>query len=190
MKILLVLILFVGANVQAEVIIYKRTVKSTYMGNGFTRKQTIRGSLIVDPSTGNAAEFDIDQKDKSFLSRYKTFSVNRIDSGRGKNYLVLAEVASGTDNLGPYKYSFTAKGPSVSLDVGLSEDRSVPRRMQTIGRDVFNMGIVPFIDETSGTLVLDLAATQNANSAGRTVEDVELIMHSELIANGYTDLHP
>ncbi len=190
MKILLGLIVLLVVNVQAEILIYKRTVKSTTMGHGFTSKSTVRGSLIIDPSTGAAAEFDLDETAKEFLSRSKTFTVNTVDAGRAKNYVVLAEVLSGTENGTPYKWSFTAKGMSVSLDVGLTGNRSAARRMQSIGRDVYSFGIVPFIQESVGTLVIDLTATQSANSAGRTVDELVALIRSDLMDKGYRDSRP
>jgi hypothetical protein len=190
MKILLSLIVLLVVNVQAEILIYKRTVKSTTMGHGFTSKTTVRGSLIIDPSTGAAAEFDVDETAKEFLSRSKTFTVSTVDAGRDKNYVVFAEVLSGTENGGPYKLSFTAKGMSVSLDVGLTGNRSVARRMQSIGRDVYSFGVVPFIGESVGTFVIDLPTTQSANAAGRTVDELVALIRSDLIDKGFRDARP
>src|SRR5215471_17405186 len=118
MKFLLALILFCAATVQAQVLIYKRTVHRTLMGNGFTMKSTMTGYLILDPNSGDAAEFDVYSKTKEFLNRSKTFTTGIVLGGQGKTHVVLGDTLSGTGNLGPYEFSLTARGTGAPLDIG------------------------------------------------------------------------
>ena len=190
MKTLLALILLFAVNVQGQILVYKRSINRITMGNGFTTKQTVNGYLIVNAATGSAAEFDIDSRAKEYLVRSKTFAVSTVRGGPGKDYLVLAEWLTGTDALGPYKFSSTLKGINVPLNIGFMDKRLVPKTMRSIGRDVFNMGIEPFIDEETGTLAIDIARMQSANSSGQTVDDVRVAIVAELTAKGYEDAHP
>jgi hypothetical protein len=191
MKALLILIpLFVAASVQGQVLLYKRTIHSVAMGFGFTTRETVTGHLIVDVETGAAAEFDVYSRTKEFLARSRMFIVYTAHGGSGKDYLVLSEAVAGTGTYGPYTTSSTARGLSVSLDVGLVDKRSVPRTMRFVGRYVDKLGIEPSIDEQIGTLVLDFAQTKSANSTGKSFDEVVTGFRSDLISKGYKDIHP
>jgi hypothetical protein len=190
MKTLLALIFLCAAHVQGQVLLYKRTIHSVSMGHGFTTKKSVTGCLIVDAETGAAVEFDIYSKAKEFLARGRTFTTNTVRGGFGKDYLVLAEAVADSDNFGPYRLSSTAKGLSVPLNIGLADTRSVPRTMRFVGRYISRLGTESFIDEQSGTLVIDLPATQNANSAGKTLDEVVAAFRSDLLSQGYRDIHP
>ena len=187
---LLALILFCATGVQAQLLIYKRTVHSTVMGHGFTTKSTVTGYLVVDANSRSAAEFDVDSKTKEFLNRGKTFTAGIVHGGQGRDYVVFGDAAAGTDNLGPYKSSLTARGTSVSMDIGLAGNRPVARTLRLIGRSVYFIGTEPFIEEQAGTLVIDVAGTREANSAGKTLDDMVTSIRSNLIASGYKDIHP
>lgn len=190
MKTLLALILLFAANVHGQVLVFKRTINRTTTGNGHTWNIPVRGYLVVDAGTGAAVEFDIDPQAKEFLVRSKTLAVSTVRGGPEKNYTLFAEWSIGTDNLGPYQFSSTAKGVNVSLNIGFIDKRPVPRTMRSSGRDVFRIGLEPFIDEETGTLIIDLPCTQGANSLGQTVDDVRTTILSNLTDKGYKDAHP
>jgi hypothetical protein len=97
---LLALVLLCATGVQAQLLIYKRTVHSTVMGHGFTTKSTVTGYLVVDANSGSAAEFDVYSKTKEFLNRGKTFTAGIVHGGQGKDYVVFGDAAAGTDRLG------------------------------------------------------------------------------------------
>src|SRR6267154_193115 len=157
MKTLLALVLLCAANVQGQILIYKMIVHSAVMGHGFTTKRTAPGYLVLDTATGTAAEFDLDPKAKDYSFRNKEFTVSTVHGGGGKNYMVFAEAGSDTDASGlPFKFSSTVKGVTVSLNLGLAENRLVPRTMRFIGSYLFYIGIEPFLEEDSNTLALDL----------------------------------
>jgi hypothetical protein len=191
MKALLTLALLCAANVQGQILIYKMSVHSTVTGHGFTTKRITPGYLVVDTATGAAAEFDLDPRAKDYSFRSKEFTVSTVHGGGGKNYMVFAEAGADTDASGrPFKFSSTVKGAAVSLNVGLADNRLVPRTMRFIGAYIFYIGSEPFMEEATDTLVIDLPGTQSANSAGHTFEDVLTTIRSKLADRGYTDNHP
>ena len=190
MKTLLALVLLCATGVQAQILIYKRAVHSTVMGHGFTTKSTVAGYLVVDMNSGSAAEFDLYSKAKEFLNRGKTFTAGIVHGGQGRDYVVFGDAAAGTDNLGPYKSSLTARGTGLSMDIGLAGNRPVARTLRLIGRSVYFIGTETFIEEQAGTLVIDVAGTREANSAGKTLDDMVTSIRSNLIASGYKDIHP
>ena len=199
MKTLITLILLCTVSIQAQVLVYKRTVHSTVMGNGFRMKSSVSGVLVVDVGTGAAAEFDIYSKSKEFLSRSRTFMVGTVHGGPGllgtvqgvprKEYMVFAEVAAGTDTGGPYRMSYTAKGLDVQVDVGWGK-RPVPRTMQSVATYIYSFETEYYIEDETGTLIIDSAATQDANAAGHTVDEVAAAIRSKLIESGFTDIQP
>lgn len=190
MKIVLGLMLFCAAGIQAQVLVYKRIVHRTEMGNGFTFKSSVSGYLMVDVSTGAAAEFDIDSRTKEFLARTRIFTVGTVHGGPGKEYMVFAEATALTDNFGPYRSSYTAKGKDVPLAIGWDGTRPLPRTMRFTACYVFYLGTEPFIEEHTGTLVMDLVETRSTNAAGSTLDEVVSAHRSKLIASGYRDSHP
>ena len=191
MKTLLALLLLGVPHLQAQILIYKGSFKHTAIGHGFTTKRSEPRYLVVDASTGMAAQFRLILNVKNYFIQYKTLTVNTVNGGLGKDYMIFAEGVAGTENSGqPYKYFSTAKGLNVSLDVGLPEKRSVARTLQSVGRYVYSLGIEPFINEDSGTLTIDLAATRTANTSGQTLDDVVASIHSSLVQQGYFNPHP
>lgn len=190
MKPLLVLVLFCVANVQGQILIYKSSFSSTQMGNGFTWKESTPGYVVVDTGTGAAGEFSLYPAWKEYSFRNKTLTVESVDAGHGKLHTVFAEILISTNASTPAKFSSTAKGLNVSLDVGLAEKRRVPRTMQFVSRDVFRFGIIPFIEEGAGTLRIDLPGTQSANSAHKTLDEVVAIIRADLAERGFSDNHP
>ena len=191
MKTALALILLCTTSVQGQILIYKMAFNRTVMGNGFTRKGPATGYVVVDAGTEAAAEFILDPRfPKEYSFRNKTVTVDTVNGGPGKSYMVFAEALVGTNTSSRYRFSSTAKGINVSLDVGLVGKRLVPRTMQFISRDVFRLGIEPFIEESAGTLRIDLSGTQSANSAGQTLDDVVATIRSNLAERGYKDNHP
>jgi len=191
MKTLFALILFCTATAQGQILFYKRTIHSTQIGNGFTWRDTEFSYLIVDAETGAVGEFNFDsQAPKEYSFGYRKFTIESLDGGPGKQFTVFAEVAVDTNAPTPYKYSSTARGLNLPLDVGLVGKRPVPRTMQFIRRDVYRFGITPFIDEAAGTLRLDLPGTQKANSAHKTLEDVVATIRADLTARDYRDNTP
>lgn len=199
MKTLITLILLCTLSIQAQVLVYKRTVHSTVMGNGFRAKTSVSGVLVVDLVTGAVAEFDICPRSKEFLSRNRTFMVGTVHGGPGiagmvqgvpvKEYTVFAEVDAGTGTGGPYRMSYTAKGLDVQVDVGWGK-RPVPRTMRFMGTYIYSFGIEYYIEDETGTLIIDPAATQNANAAGHTVDEVAAAILSDLVNRGYSDNQP
>ena len=190
MKALLVLILLCAANVQSQILIYKMDFRTTQMGNGFTWKDSTPGYVVVDAGSGAAGEFSLYPAWKEYSFRNKTLTAESVDAGRGKQYTVFAEILVSTNASTPAKFSSTAKGLNVILDVGLAEKRLVPRTMQFVSRDVFRFGITPFIEEGAGTLRIDLVGTQSANSGHKTLEDVIATIRADLAQRGFSDNKP
>jgi hypothetical protein len=199
MKTLITLILLCTVSIQAQVLVYKRTVHSTVIGDGFRTKSSVSGLLVVDVGTGAAAEFDTYSKSKEFLSRSRTFMVGTVHGGPGiagtvqgvpvKEYTVFAEVAAGTDTFGPYRMSYTAKGLDVQVEVGWGK-RPVPRTMRSNATDIYSFGTEYYMEDETGTLIIDSAATQNANAVGHTLDEVAAAIRSKLIESGFTDIQP
>ena len=190
MKTLLALLLLFAAQVHGQILIYKTTVSHTTTGNGFSRKWSVPGYLVVDAASGAAAEFDLDLKAKTFLNRNRTFTARTIQASAGKSHSVYAESRSSDTPGQPYTLFLIAKGVNVLFDVGLDGNRSIPRRMRSVGHDVYNFGIVAFVTESAGSLSLDVAATKSANIDSQTVEDIVTSMRSNLFERGFTDAHP
>src|SRR5262249_2470618 len=138
-----------------------------------------------------AGEFSLNPTfPKEYSFRNRTLTVESVDGGPGKHYTVFAEVMMDTNAPTAFRFSSTAKGLNVSLDVGLVDKRLVPGTMQFISRDVFRLGITPFIEEGAGTLRLDLQGTQSANSDHKTLDDVMATIRTNLAEAGYKDNHP
>ena len=166
------------------------SVHTTDKGSGFTTKTSCPGYRVVDPGTGMLAEFILDPSEKSYSFRSKTVVVNTVNGGAGKSYTVLAEAIADNDSFGPYRISSTAEGVNVWLDVGLTDKQQVPRSMRSIAHYVFKIGTEAFVTEEIGTLSIDLSGTRNANSTGRTFDDVVVTIRSTLAERGYRDNHP
>ncbi len=190
MKIIFAIVLLFTLTAEGQILIYKMTARRLATGSGFTTKYSEPGYVVVDTGNGAAAEFRLDVKGKEYSFRSKTVAVEIVHGGMGKDYMVFAEILLGTNNGGPYRFSSTAKGSSILLDIGIGDKRPIARTMQFVDRDVFRFGFEPFIDESAGTLVLDLVGTQSANSGGQTLDAVVTKIRTDLADKGYRDNHP
>ena len=179
----------------ADVLVYKNRISGTDTGGGQTSKFTDSGYTIIDPLAANQPVMLI------AFSKSKTFYVfdmfdcqlNLLTGRKGSklvDYTAISQASLWEDTSGFQGYDIgTLKGVESTFSVGTTNLWSVPKTFSWVGRSLFpNANGDPILEETSGSLTVDMKWSTTANSFGDTRDAALDRMKNYLISLGYTEL--
>jgi hypothetical protein len=166
---------------QAQISVWKMSLKDATTGNGQTLKSTSTGYFIIDFDASRAAFIEVNGK---HFSLYEPADAD-YDYG----------AAIGAKNASTWVFalsktygSLTASGKSSSLNLGVSGlNVGLPKTMAITGTLLTSEDSgVRILDQYSGALSFDLPDTKTANVLGDALTDTENRLITALQSKGFT----
>jgi len=197
MKILLATLLAaLCLSSSADVLIYKQKVSYTITGAGSSSKASLAGYVILDPGQADAITLvNMDAKTKSFWVEYyyEDTDLNIVEGSLGKRFTVWTRTDWWFDTAdNSHTTMVTLKGqnsPVLGPKIGTVTTWNVPIKATAVGTFIYPSDSgKPIMEESKGSMALDLKTTKAANFAGDDAGGAEDRVIQMLRAQGYTEI--
>ena len=180
-----ILIWTVTLSGHGQVLVYKGTQASTFIGGNRSQIVPIGGNFLYDVSSGRCVVIGayVEGGVKKYRVNEKTnFTVGVVSGSLGLKYTVLEELYEG---VGGSRGSVYLKGLNALLTVATRQTFTAPRTFSGHVRELYHHNGALTAHEGSATAAYDQAATVKANNGNATIDDLVSSISAGLRDKGY-----
>lgn len=179
----------------AGVLIYKQRVSYTINGGGSTSRVSLSGYVIIDPEAANLVTLiQVNPKTKVFWMEWPDrVTIDYVEGTGGRQQAVWTRTDTWFDGDNNSNIIIdTVKGvatPQAGLTLGTVTNWNIPRSAKSMGTYIYpsNSG-KPIMEESVGSMGLDVKTTKAVNLAGADTYDAEDRVRILLQSQGYTEI--
>ena len=179
--------LLLSLETNAQVAVYRTQLAGTVTGGSNSVHASLSGYTVLDASTGVVARVQIANATKEFKVEQLNWIVTTAYA-KTKTYTLLIESTNFLDGGELTSESVFAKGANSRVTLHGGQILEVPRSFSVITKSTYPETGAEFLQEASGTLVLDTIRTSEFAVPGGTVQGTVDLIRADLIQRGFHEI--